>query len=674
MAFVQQFENSVTSSANPLATNPSGSAVTATNALTCFVFYAGTGSTAAAPTGLTVAGNSNLFTYRGLVSQSANGGIAVFTCASANAGTTTLTASFAGFSVQAIYAREDSGLPPFLGMTGAIYAGSGATGNLNSSGSISGITNTSVLMGLTVDTNSTTTVPTAGTGFTGHAGVWSVYGGGTAVAISEDGSATAPAPVVFSVVTGNRFDTFITVGVAFQSTVVVAATQGYIRQAGPGISPDSRYQFSSIVRDTSVPPIFAAANIAEGYDVLVATVGQISASAAIVEGFDSLSAPAGITNVAIAAGLSEGLDIPAIGSSPGTSAAAAIIEGYDLPSTAANIAAVGAAAIHESTDLLTFAASTGIAAAALILEGRDSIATAAGLTITVNGTIFESPDVIAFFASTPSTSTAAAQILEGADGVSIATQVAWIGTASLLEGRDIPALVGFAKTATLVVLEGNDSLVATALTEIAVGAGITEGFDSLTSAGISSIPASAAILEGLDTLASALTATIVGYIAAVEGFDFTVTAGNFTPTQYAYADIVALSQTGIQGVRSAYLENSACFIMAAYFNAARLPMVPTAVSYRVDDLVSGANLVPWTSIVPQTVNEVTITSLQNGIVSYTRWSETHQVLFQITDSFGDVNYARCLFDVVRVEGFSVPDIISVSANIVEGPDTIVSVN
>jgi hypothetical protein len=125
-----------------------------------------------------------------------------------------------------------------------------------------------------------------------------------------------------------------------------------------------------------------------------------------------------------------------------------------------------------------------------------------------------------------------------------------------------------------------------------------------------------------------------------------------TLSQFGHANVLALSQSGYQAARSVYLELSACQVSIAYFDLNGNAFTPNAVSYRVDDVVSNFNIVPWTALAtPGDTNQVTVTSAQNALISYTRWHEAHQVLFQITDGVGDTNYARVLFDLLRAPGF-----------------------
>ncbi len=114
--------------------------------------------------------------------------------------------------------------------------------------------------------------------------------------------------------------------------------------------------------------------------------------------------------------------------------------------------------------------------------------------------------------------------------------------------------------------------------------------------------------------------------------------------------ISALSQAGVEGARSRFLTGSACFVSISYYDINNEPFIPNSVQYRVDDLVSQTNIVPWTTIAPGLSNLVTVTSAQNEMISASRQSEAHQMLFQIVDGSGDQCYARVIWDVVRALG------------------------
>ncbi len=120
-----------------------------------------------------------------------------------------------------------------------------------------------------------------------------------------------------------------------------------------------------------------------------------------------------------------------------------------------------------------------------------------------------------------------------------------------------------------------------------------------------------------------------------------------TGALFGYATVVALSQTGVQSTETAYPAGTACLVLGSWYNLMGLPFVPTTLQYRIDDVVSGTNIVPWTSLVPASSNQVTVTAAQNYMVSLTRQSEQHQVLFEITDFYGNVSYADVVYDLVR---------------------------
>lgn len=135
-----------------------------------------------------------------------------------------------------------------------------------------------------------------------------------------------------------------------------------------------------------------------------------------------------------------------------------------------------------------------------------------------------------------------------------------------------------------------------------------------------------------------------------ESADEWTDTGEITPIgfdRFGYAVLEAVSQTGIQGAQSAFLENSDCIVTAAYFDSNGLPFVPNVIQYRVDDVLSEVNLVAWTEL---PLGETSSVTIANPMVSFSRPFEEHQVLFQITDRAGDINYARVVFDVIRITG------------------------
>lgn len=121
-------------------------------------------------------------------------------------------------------------------------------------------------------------------------------------------------------------------------------------------------------------------------------------------------------------------------------------------------------------------------------------------------------------------------------------------------------------------------------------------------------------------------------------------------TAFGYAEVIALSQTGIQAAESAYLSGSACQLQASWFDTDGNAYQPLALSYRLDELDSMEQILGWTSIAPANVNMIVVTSAQNAMINATRESETHQALFQVTGQDKNVSYVRTTFKIMRAVG------------------------
>ena len=121
-----------------------------------------------------------------------------------------------------------------------------------------------------------------------------------------------------------------------------------------------------------------------------------------------------------------------------------------------------------------------------------------------------------------------------------------------------------------------------------------------------------------------------------------------SPSRFGWAEIVVLSQDGPQPAEPAFIEGSSVYVEATYFDSDGNPFIPAAVSYRVDDVASGAEIQGFVGVPPAPTNVVKVTSAQNYMVNLTRDSEERQVLFQIIDGYGDANYERGLYSLIRV--------------------------
>jgi len=120
--------------------------------------------------------------------------------------------------------------------------------------------------------------------------------------------------------------------------------------------------------------------------------------------------------------------------------------------------------------------------------------------------------------------------------------------------------------------------------------------------------------------------------------------------QFGYATVKALSQDGVQAARNLYPEQSALVIEASFFDTGGEGFVPQTLAYQVDDVASGESLVPLTTLTAAASLSVVITAGQNDMVSTSQPSETHRVLFKLTDADGQSYFAECMFDIYRLFG------------------------
>ena len=78
-------------------------------------------------------------------------------------------------------------------------------------------------------------------------------------------------------------------------------------------------------------------------------------------------------------------------------------------------------------------------------------------------------------------------------------------------------------------------------------------------------------------------------------------------------------------------------------------LAPDAMEYRVDDLQSAQNVVPWTSVpTPASIQEIAITGSQNALVGTWNDTELRRVTVKTTDSVGRVALQVFLFTLVNI--------------------------
>lgn len=94
-------------------------------------------------------------------------------------------------------------------------------------------------------------------------------------------------------------------------------------------------------------------------------------------------------------------------------------------------------------------------------------------------------------------------------------------------------------------------------------------------------------------------------------------------------------------------QSSECFATAEYFDDKKLPFIPAAVRYKVDDLTNARNVVPYTDIAgPSTFSRIAVTSSQNGMLDGHE-RETRRVTFEVTAPGGGVQYPNAEYDLIR---------------------------
>lgn len=441
---------------------------------------------------------------------------------------------------------------------------------------------------------------------------------------------------------------------------------------GPGISPNWESVFTA--QWGGYTPVATA----------------IRAALNVTESSDSIAAAASLSIVGVSAAL-EGRDTIVALAVSGNSGSVNAFEGGDYAVSAGVLTTTAYLAITEGSDGIATVAYPRVTGSGSILEGQDQ---PVGLVGTPTyGTMFEGLDAIA--ASGLLTTMPSANVLEGADSIStaglvttsatlsvtesqdaISTAAALVDIASgaVIEGLDSIAGVGSASfSGSLALTEGADSIATSAVTQVTGAANMLEAMDSIATAASTMVTGSGSVLESADIIQGAAAAQFAGNGQLLEGNDVCVGMASSIPTLFGYCVITPLSQTGFQSANMAYIENSACIVDISYFSAQGNPFIPVAVGYRIDDVTTDFNILPWTVITPVGYsNQVTITAQQNFLISLSRNDESHQVLFAVTDSYGDTNYANVRFNVIRVTGEMQPGFTVASGCVTEESDSIVA--
>lgn len=103
-------------------------------------------------------------------------------------------------------------------------------------------------------------------------------------------------------------------------------------------------------------------------------------------------------------------------------------------------------------------------------------------------------------------------------------------------------------------------------------------------------------------------------------------------TQFGSAVILALNPAGLgfKTPRCAFLSGSAAAFQAAYFDTNGNPFIPTSITYQIDDVSSGKEILGPLGLPVGTGNLIVVTAAQNAMVSVSRSRESHLLTLNIS--------------------------------------------
>jgi hypothetical protein len=95
-------------------------------------------------------------------------------------------------------------------------------------------------------------------------------------------------------------------------------------------------------------------------------------------------------------------------------------------------------------------------------------------------------------------------------------------------------------------------------------------------------------------------------------------------------------------------EGSSCVVAAAFTDSTGAALIPASITYRIDDLDSGAVILGATAVTPAASVSITVTAAQNALLSDTLACEQHQLTLTATDGNGDSVNAPVRWGVERI--------------------------
>jgi len=114
-----------------------------------------------------------------------------------------------------------------------------------------------------------------------------------------------------------------------------------------------------------------------------------------------------------------------------------------------------------------------------------------------------------------------------------------------------------------------------------------------------------------------------------------------TPQQFGSAQVSILAQTPVQAARTSVVEGSTVFVTVAVFDSNGLPLIPSALRWRLDDLTTDTVVQGWQGFVtaPQQVTPLTIPAALNQLSSVSTESECFELSINVSDTMSPVNEA-----------------------------------
>ena len=315
-----------------------------------------------------------------------------------------------------------------------------------------------------------------------------------------------------------------------------------------------------------------------------------------------------------------------------SAAGTGFVNGLAVSMTVGYAAGVATAAgVAAGANAVSMTAGFGLAGGKLPANAVASSMSAgyAGLALTINGS------------AVSVTGTTGSAALSGTGSINALA-------ASMTTGYSNLQVQAAAAGATAVSGTSGHALLTAAGPLFATGASGTTGFIGPLTGTLSASALAAVMSVGYASLSESITAAGALAVSMTSGYAFAVASS----VEFGHATVVVTPQTDVPVAQVTIIEDSACFVTATYYDVNGNPMRPVSVQYRMDDVASDTNVIPWTTLIPGAFNQVTIPPANNVLINQAVTSEDKQILFQITDGLGNVFEADVVYAVKKVAGLS----------------------